>query len=102
MYEVARFYDRDASISDWYYQMYATRDIKEELVRNHVAECVASRRIYGTVVIMKNGLTEGVLADNLEIRLDDLANTLWWYTATGMDARTVCCDRELPRLFPRS
>ena len=46
------------------------------------------------VIIVKNGLSEGNWADDLEMDMEKVACTIWWYIKSGNDWAQVFGERE--------
>lgn len=96
--EVAKFYDRDPAICDWYYQAYASGNGASNSVAN-VLRSPDFPNVTGDVVILKNGPLSGMWKWSPDISIQPLARTLWWYQQSGRDITTVFGERGLQRIL---
>lgn len=97
--EVAVFYDRDASICDWYYQAFASG---EQGRPNSVANILRTRKkptISGDVLVVKTGPMNGIWKWSPDIAKQELAETLWWYQQSGRDIGDVFGERGMRRIL---
>jgi len=63
------------------------------------AECLQIRGPIENVIIVKNGPSEGNWADDLEMDMEKVARTLWWYMKSGNDRAQVFGEREFARFI---
>lgn len=97
--EIAKFYDREADVCDWYYQAYSSGG---QGGSNSVANILRSPRfpiIAGDVLVLKNGPLNGTWKWSPDISVQALARTLWWYQQSGRDITAVFGERGLMRIL---
>lgn len=95
---IGSFYDRDPSILNWYYSMYARVPCDGPL--NAVSAIVCERETpRGPVVIVKDCPAHEWGALKTEIDVDELAKTLWYYHRSGVSAETEFGERTLLRML---
>lgn len=103
--EISKFYDRDPTVTDWYYQAYAA-DLESPSMRNpsgnSIANIFKSSRVHhplGDVLVIKNGPTHGPWESSANVNIPSLARTIWWYRGSGQDISTVFGERGLIRVI---
>ena len=96
--KVASFFDRDPSVFDWYYSMYARKTCSEP--PNAVAAIVCETEIpRGPVIIVKDGPADKWSTLDPEVDVDEVAKSLWYYHKSGVSAEAEFGERTLIRLL---
>ena len=107
MVEVGKFYDRQDSTLNWYYQCYGvdqTQKVGDYVIENtretsSVSSWLGLTGWQGSIVIVKNGPAGGAWKEDLGIQLDSLVRSIWWYMRSGNDRAQVFGERELSRFI---
>ncbi|VDB99266.1 unnamed protein product [Peniophora sp. CBMAI 1063] len=95
---VASFYDRDPSIFDWYYSVYACESCDGPT--NTVAAIVCGQATpKGQVVIVKDCPAHKWDCLKTGVDADEVAKTLWYYHKSGVSAEAEFAERTLLRIL---
>jgi hypothetical protein len=101
--KIAKFYDRDPTITDWYYQAYAAEfPIMPNTGMNSIVNILKKPRAQqavGNVLIMKNGPMHASWERSPNVNIPSLAQTIWWYRGSGQDVSTVFGERGLRHII---
>ena len=55
------------------------RTVQRTPASQSVAQCLQIREPIQNIIIMKNGPSEGNWAEDLEMDMEKVARTIWWY-----------------------
>ena len=107
MVEVGKFYDRQDSTMNWYYQCYSVDEaqsvddygFKKTQDALSVSAWLGLTSGQGSIAIVKNGPVGAVWKDDLRMQPDSLARSIWWYMRSGNDRAQVFGERELSRFI---
>lgn len=97
---IGKGYKRKPSTIDWYFEIFAVKDVSSNQPRSQLIEpLVAGRHIpvRGDIILVKNGPKDGNWSP--ELALADVADVLWWYLKSGRDVTEVFGERELARFL---
>jgi hypothetical protein len=101
--EISKFYDRDSSVVDWYYQAFAAEtDDAYNAKPNSIANILKDPKVgpvQGDILVMKNGPLNGQWETYPDVNVPSLARTIWWYRGSGRDISTVFGERGLLRVI---
>jgi hypothetical protein len=98
--ELNKFYDRNHSITDWYYQAYCSEN--HHSIPNSIANILKQPRgaqVCGDVLIIKNGPLDGIWEACPDVNTTSLAQTIWWYKVSGQDISTIFGERGFSRVL---
>ncbi|KAJ7082090.1 hypothetical protein B0H15DRAFT_803451 [Mycena belliarum] len=79
-------YESAADTLSWYYEVYTIGN-DSATGRNAIMSSIFGRDIYGSVLIVKNGPTNGLYSP--KVLRSEVARTLWYYGVSGRDPKTL-------------
>ncbi|KAA1478397.1 hypothetical protein DENSPDRAFT_788068 [Dentipellis sp. KUC8613] len=98
---VVNVYDRDPSISDWYYTIYALKNQDHMSQPNSIVNALSRPGLstFGPAFAVKNGPWDGdwVLDDG--ISSEAFGRSAWWYLRSGNTVDNVFGERGLLRFL---
>lgn len=101
--QTCKFYDRDSSITDWYYEAYVAQSEDTVIRRSNsitnILKYNKTDQARGDTLIMKNGPVNGSWETSPDVNIASLARTIWWYRGSGRDVSTVFGERGLIRIL---
>ena len=100
--EVAKFYDRDPKVYDWYYQCYGPPPDNGDITTatpNSTAAWLGLQNLTTDLIILKNGPNDGKWKMEPSVDLESVARTIWWYLRSGNDRAQVFGEREFTRFI---
>ena len=107
MVEVSKFYDRQNSIMNWYYQCYGIDQaqsindygFKKTQDALSVLAWLGLTSGWGSIAIVKNGPADAGWKADLGMQPDSLVRSIWWYMRSGNDRMQVFGERKLSRFI---
>jgi hypothetical protein len=101
--EVRRFYDCKPDTCNWYYQCYCQISTDQPNVHipvhNYFTKWLDVHEGCGSFLIVKNGPSDGCWPNELNLDLNTVARTIWWYQASGNDQAQVCREQKFTQFI---
>ncbi|KZV59099.1 hypothetical protein PENSPDRAFT_695438 [Peniophora sp. CONT] len=96
--KVCSFFDRDQTIFDWHYTMYARRDCEEPI--NKIASVLSGGKVVrGPAVILKDCPADLWASLDTTVTMDNVVATIWWYWKSGKDVEHEFGERTMIRVL---
>ncbi|VDC00910.1 unnamed protein product [Peniophora sp. CBMAI 1063] len=97
--KIASFFDRDPTVLEWYYAMYALTDSKDEPVNTVASVVCGKEKPKGPVIIVKDGPASKWGSFGTDVDVDEVAKTLWYYHKSGTSVEAEFGERTLLRIL---
>lgn len=96
--KIGSFFDRDPSVLDWYYSMYALETCDGP--PNAVASIISGKeKSMGPVVIVKDGPADKWNTLRTTMDVEEVTKTLWYYHKSGVSVEAEFGERTLLRIL---